>query len=54
MKDMKKRKVDIACLQETKWMEDKTFHLKHGTGNIINHKATNRAYGMGFYMNKTW
>ena len=58
VEDMKLRKIDIACLQETRWNEDATIHLDHRKGNIINIQARNvnehKRYGMGFYISKEW
>ena len=58
VKDMKSRKVDIGCLQETRWNEDAMMHLEHRTGNIINIKARSdnehKRYGMGFFVSKEW
>ena len=41
VEDMKLRKIDIACLQETRYNEDAMIHLRNNKGNIINIKARN-------------
>jgi exonuclease III len=56
--DLKKSKIAVCCLQETKWQEDSDFLLPGG-GRIINIAAKasidNKIhYGMGLYISESW
>ena len=54
--DMKTRKIDIACLQETRWREDAEVY--EGGGTIFNFAGQDenkyKRYGMGFYVSNRW
>ena len=54
--DMIGRKIDIACLQETRWKNDAEISVRGGT--IINFAGLDenkyKRYGMGFYISNKW
>ena len=56
-KDLRRLEVDVACLQECRFLEDGHFHMPKG-GHILalagQDENIHKRYGQGFYLSQRW
>ena len=56
-RDLLRLKVDVACLQETRFLDDGHFHMPQG-GHILalagQDESIHKRYGQGFYISARW